>query len=143
MSTWRLLIQISVYFINLILTEYGITTSAIKRKWHLQHGQFPCDSIIASQYGISHRVETECKAFSPIVGIGTPPPPHPQASVLFGSGKGDGHTGLRERGWGSSNSNEGTYTVVLHLYLYLVVFSLHHRIHLHAFCKPINKLRYR
>jgi hypothetical protein len=31
------------------------------------------------------------EAFSPVVGIGTPPPPHPQASVPpFGSGGGGG-----------------------------------------------------
>ncbi len=36
--------------------------------------------------------EAECQAFSPVVGIGTPPTPHPHASVPppFGSG-GRGH----------------------------------------------------
>jgi hypothetical protein len=73
----------------------------------------------------------------------TPSPAGDCAPSPLIPGGGEGHTRLRERGWGSPNSNKGTYTVVLHLYLSLVVFSLHHRIHLHVFCKPMNKLRYR
>jgi hypothetical protein len=44
-----------------------------------------------------------CQAFSPDVGIGTPPTTQPL-------------TRWQERGWESPNSDEGTYTVVLCIY---------------------------
>jgi hypothetical protein len=62
--------------------------------------------------------EAECYAFSPVVGIGTPPTPHPQAIVPPPPPRfwGEGHTRWREKGLESPNSDDGTYTVVLFIY---------------------------
>ncbi len=64
------------------------------------------------------------QAFSPVVGIGTPPPTQPQASVppppSFGGGRRALGTSLAGEGLGSPNSDEGTYTVELCIYQYFV-----------------------
>jgi hypothetical protein len=74
-------------------------------------------------------------AFSPVIGIGTPPTPHPQASVPPLLVRGEGHNPYWERGWESPNSDEGTYTVVLCIYI-IYVLCVRDCIHLSNIVNP-------
>ncbi len=82
--------------------------------------------VYISLWKLKSTEKTECKAFSPIVGIGTAPTPHPQASVPPPPGSGgEGHSRWRERGWESPDSDERTCTVVvLFIYTYFVLKSI-------------------
>ncbi len=80
-------------------------------------------AILKYYWRVLNTEQAECQAFSPVVGIGTPPTSHPQARACPPWFRGEGHTRWRERGWESPNSDEGTYTVVLFIYMYFLVLN--------------------